>query len=167
MFGLGLALFVLTIVFLRDIRVLERYRYTIAIAGILLLLAPRVPGIGEQVNGAYLSVGIGPISVPARRVREDRDRHLPGELPERHARRARGRAGLPRLSIKHLGPLLVVFGLAMLMLVFIRDLGSSLMFFGAFLALLYVATNRVSLVVSRRCSRSWARRTSSARASRT
>jgi cell division protein FtsW (lipid II flippase) len=51
-----------------------------------------------------------------------------------------------RPSLKHFGPLLLVWGLAMLMLVFIRDLGSSLMFFGAFLALLYVATARLSLV---------------------
>ena len=50
--------------------------------------------------------------------------------------------------LKHFGPLLVVWGAAMLMLVFIRDLGSSLMFFGAFLALLYVATGRASFVVA-------------------
>ena len=49
--------------------------------------------------------------------------------------------------LKHFGPLLVVWGAAMLMLVFIRDLGSSLMFFGGFLAVLYVATNRLSFVV--------------------
>ncbi|HET6550655.1 MAG TPA: FtsW/RodA/SpoVE family cell cycle protein, partial [Solirubrobacter sp.] len=49
--------------------------------------------------------------------------------------------------LKHFGPLLVVWGAAMLMLVFIRDLGSSLMYFGAFLALVYVATNRFSFVV--------------------
>ena len=51
-----------------------------------------------------------------------------------------------RPSLKHFGPLLLVWGLAMLMLLFIRDLGSSLMFFGGFLALLYVATARLSLV---------------------
>jgi cell division protein FtsW (lipid II flippase) len=51
-----------------------------------------------------------------------------------------------RPSLKHFGPLLLVWGLAMLMLIFIRDLGSSLMFFGAFLALLYVATARLPLV---------------------
>jgi cell division protein FtsW (lipid II flippase) len=50
--------------------------------------------------------------------------------------------------LKHFGPLLVVWGAAMVMLVFIRDLGSSLMFFGAFLALLYVATGRASFVVA-------------------
>ena len=41
---------------------LERYRYTIALAGLALLLLPRVPGIGQQVNGAYLGVKLGPIS---------------------------------------------------------------------------------------------------------
>jgi cell division protein FtsW (lipid II flippase) len=51
-----------------------------------------------------------------------------------------------RPSLKHFGPLLLVWGMAMLMLLFIRDLGSSLMFFGGFLALLYVATDRLSLV---------------------
>jgi len=51
-----------------------------------------------------------------------------------------------RPSLKHFGPLLLVWGLAMLMLIVIRDLGSSLMFFGGFLALLYVATGRLSLV---------------------
>ena len=51
-----------------------------------------------------------------------------------------------RPSLKHFGPLLLVWGLAMLMLLFIRDLGSSVMFFGAFLALLYLATGRFSLI---------------------
>jgi cell division protein FtsW (lipid II flippase) len=51
-----------------------------------------------------------------------------------------------RPSPKHFGPLLLVWGLAMVMLIVIRDLGSSLMFFGGFLALLYVATGRLSLV---------------------
>ena len=51
-----------------------------------------------------------------------------------------------RPSPKHFGPLLLVWGLAMLMLIFIRDLGSSLMFFGGFLVLLYVATSRLSLI---------------------
>ncbi len=51
-----------------------------------------------------------------------------------------------RPSLKHFGPLLLIWGLAMVMLIFIRDLGSSLMFFGGFLGLLYVATGRLSLV---------------------
>ena len=51
-FVLGLVLFALTIQLLRDYELLERYRYTIAVGGLLLLLAPRLPGIGQQVNGA-------------------------------------------------------------------------------------------------------------------
>src|SRR5436305_5984404 len=62
-FGIGLVLFVATIVFLRDYRLLERYRYTIAVGGIALLLLPRVPGIGHATNGAYLSVGVGSYAV--------------------------------------------------------------------------------------------------------
>ena len=60
---------------------------------------------------------------------------------------ARRVAGLTLPPLKHLGPLLVVWGASMVLLVFIRDLGSSLMFFGAFLALIYVATGRISFVI--------------------
>ena len=60
---------------------------------------------------------------------------------------ARNVAGIVLPPLKHLGPLLVVWGAAMVMLVFIRDLGSSLMFFGAFLAMIYVATARISFVI--------------------
>ena len=62
-FVIGLALFAVTILLLRDdYRVLERYRYTIAAAGLVLLLLPRFPVIGQQVNGAYLGVELGPVS---------------------------------------------------------------------------------------------------------
>ncbi|HEY6145566.1 MAG TPA: FtsW/RodA/SpoVE family cell cycle protein [Solirubrobacterales bacterium] len=150
-FVLGLILFALTIQLLRDYEVLERYRYTIAIAGLAVLLAPRLPGIGQQVNGAYLGVKVGPIAFQpaeftkiaiivflASYLREHREVLIVG------ARRVLG-VTLPPL--KHFGPLLVVWGASMFMLVFIRDLGSSLMFFAAFLALLYVATGRFSFVV--------------------
>ncbi len=145
-FGLGLGLFCLTVLFLRDIRVLERYRYTIAIVGILLLLAPRLPGIGKQVNGAYLSVGVGSFQFQtAEFAKIAIVIFLASYLNDVRDVLVQGR--LPRISLKHLGPLLVIWGAAMLMLVVIRDLGSSIMYFGAFLALLYVATNRLSLVL--------------------
>ncbi len=150
-FVLGLIVFALVVHFLRDYSVLERYRYTIALAGIALLLAPRLPLLGEQVNGAYLGVRIGPIGFQpvelakicivvflASYLREHRELLVVG------ARRVLG-VTLPPL--KHFGPLLVVWGASMFMLIFIRDLGSSLMFFAAFLALLYVATGRLSFVV--------------------
>jgi cell division protein FtsW (lipid II flippase) len=147
-FVLGLALFCGTIVVLRDYTVLERYRYLIATTGILLLLAPR---LFSPVNGAYLSVDLGPVEFQtselakiciviflASYLAEKR------ELLSVAARRV---MGLTIPPLKHFGPLLVVWGAAMLMVVFIRDLGSSLMFFGAFLALLYVATARLSYVI--------------------
>jgi len=149
-FGFGLVLFTLTIVFLRDFRVLERYRYTIAAAGLVLLLLPRVPGIGQQVNGAYLGVGIGAFQFQpaefgkiaivvflAAYLRDTRQLLVQG---------ARRILGVTVPPLKHFGPLLVVWGAAMFLLFFIQDLGSSLMYFGGFLALLYVATNRVSFV---------------------
>ena len=130
---------------------LERYRYTIAAAGLALLLLPRVPGIGQQVNGAYLGVGIGPFAFQpaefgkiaiviflAAYLRDTRQLLVQG---------ARRFAGVTIPPLKHFGPLLVVWGAAMFLLFFIQDLGSSLMYFGGFLALLYVATNRFSFVV--------------------
>jgi cell division protein FtsW (lipid II flippase) len=149
-FVVGLIMFTATILVLRDLRILERYRYTIALGGLLLLFLPRVPGIGQQVNGAYLGVKFGAITFQpaefgkiaiiiflAAYLRDTRQVLVQG------SRRVLG-VTIPRL--KHMGPLLLVWGAAMLMLVFIRDLGSSLMYFGAFLALLYVATNRLSFV---------------------
>ncbi len=140
-FVVGLAVFVATIVFLRDYRVLERYRYTIALAGILLLLLPRVPGIGAQVNGAYLAIDLGPITFqPAELAKIAIIIFLASYLRDTRLVLMEG------VRLKHLGPLLLVWGAAMVLLVFIRDLGSSLMFFGGFLALVYVATSRFSFV---------------------
>jgi cell division protein FtsW (lipid II flippase) len=150
-FVIGLIVFVITIVALRDFRILERYRYTIALAGLALLVLPRVPGIGQQVNGAYLGVKVGPISFqPAEFGKIAIVIFLAAYLRDTRqvlVQSSRRFLGITIPRFKHLGPLLVVWGAAMLMLVFIRDLGSSLMYFGAFLALIYVATNRMSFVV--------------------
>jgi cell division protein FtsW (lipid II flippase) len=192
-FVIGLALFCATIYLLPDHHVLERYRYTIAAAGIALLMLPRVPGIGEQINGAYLAVKLGPIQFQpaefaklaiivflASYLRDTRDVLVRARLTPLSPGALVLLYGLPLLavllivgvadlspaaavlltvfalsvvslvrerpSLKHFGPLLLVWGLAMLMLLVIRDLGSSLMFFGGFLALLYVATARLSIV---------------------
>ena len=150
-FVVGLIAFAAVILFLRDYRVLERYRYTIAFIGLGLLVLPRLPGIGAQVNGAYLGIKIGPVTFQpaelakiclvifvASYLRDTRQVLVLG---------ARRFMGVTIPPLKHFGPLLVIWGASMLMLVLIRDLGSSLMFFGGFLAMLYVATNRVSFVL--------------------
>ena len=146
----GLVCFTVTIVALRDGRymVLENYRYLIAIAGVVALFLPRLPGIGQQVNGAYLSVHVGSLSFEpsefakiaivvflASYLRDNR------QLLVTAGRRILG-VTLP--PMKQFGPLLLVWGSAMAMLLVTREIGTSLMFFGAFLALLYVATGRLS-----------------------
>jgi cell division protein FtsW (lipid II flippase) len=150
-FVLGVVLFVITIRVLRDYEVLERYRYVIATVGIGLLILPRVPGIGSQTNGAFLAIRVGSLTFqPTELAKIAIVIFLASYLHERREVMivgARRILGLTLPPLKHFGPLIVVWGVAMLMLIFIRDLGSSLMFFGAFLALLYVATSRLSFVL--------------------
>jgi cell division protein FtsW (lipid II flippase) len=149
-FVIGLALFAATIIVLRDYRTLERYRYTVAAVGIGLLVLPLLPGIKAPVNGAYLGVKLGPLTFQpaefakiaiivflASYLRDTRQLLVIG---------ARRFAGITIPPLKHFGPLVVVWGAAMVMLFLIQDLGSSLMFFGGFLAVLYVATDRFSFV---------------------
>ena len=144
-FALGLVFFCLTIAFLRDYRVLERYRYTIAAGSIALLLLPRI--VGQATNGAYLSIHIGSFSFqPAEFAKIGVIIFLASYLRDVREVLVKGR--LPHISLKHMGPLIVIWGASMVMLIFIRDLGSSLMFFGGFLTLLYVATGRLSLVLA-------------------
>jgi cell division protein FtsW (lipid II flippase) len=141
-FVVGLMLFAGTIVAFRDPSRLERYRYLIASLGLFLLILPRVPGIGAQVNGAYLGIRMGPVTFqPAEFAKICIVVFLASYLRDTRQVLARG------FSIKHVGPLLVVWGAAMLLLFVIKDIGSSLMFFGGFLAMVYVATNRLSFVL--------------------
>jgi cell division protein FtsW (lipid II flippase) len=148
-FVLGLVLFSATIIFLRDYEALERYRYVIASLGIVLLILPRIAG--HPTNDAFLAVKVGPLNFqPTELAKICIVVFLASYLNERRevlVVGARNIAGIVVPPLKHLGPLLVVWGVAMLLLVFIRDLGSSVMFFGAFLALIYVATGRISFVV--------------------
>ena len=146
----GLVLFAVTLLGLRDGRYLEleNYRYLIAIAGIGSLLLPRLPGIGGQVNGAYLAVHVGPISFqPSEFAKIALVIFLASYLRDnRQALVVGGRRllGVTIPPMKQFGPLLLVWGSAMAMLLVTREIGTSLMFYGAFLALLYVATGRLS-----------------------
>jgi cell division protein FtsW (lipid II flippase) len=148
-FVIGLGLFAATIVLLRrDYRVLERYRYLVAIGGILLLLLPRA---FAPVNGAYLAIRIGSLSVqPAEFAKIAMVIFLASYLRDtRQLLVTAGRRvlGVTLPPLKHFGPLLLIWGSSMLLLFYIRDIGSSVMFFGAFLAMVYVATDRASFVV--------------------
>ncbi len=147
---LGLILFAVTILWLRrtGIGVLERYRYTIAAVGILMAVLPRFPVIGEQVNGSYLDIHFGSVSFqPAELAKVAIVIFLASYLRDnRQILVTAGRRvlGLTVPPMKQFGPMLVVWGAAMGTLLLTGELGTSLMFYGAFLALLYVATGRFS-----------------------
>ena len=148
---LGVALFVVTLVVLRDHRVLQRFTYTLGLAAIVLLLLPMVPGLGTTINGARIWINVGPFSFQ------------PGEVAKvllviafagylvlhRDALALAGRrvlfVDLPRG--RDLGPILAMWLVSLGILVFQRDLGSSLLFFGLFLVMLYVATERPGWLV--------------------
>jgi cell division protein FtsW (lipid II flippase) len=146
----GLVLFAATIIALRreGVGVLERYRYTIAAVGIGMTVLPRLPGIGEQVNGAYLAIHVGGVAFqPAELAKVAIVIFLASYLRDnRQILVTAGRRvlGLTIPPMKQFGPMLLVWGAAMGVLLLTRELGTSLMFYGAFLALLYVATGRLS-----------------------
>jgi cell division protein FtsW (lipid II flippase) len=146
----GVVLFAGTILALRrsGVGVLERYRYTIAAVGIGMTLLPRLPGIGEQVNGAYLAIHFGSVSFqPSEFAKVAIVIFLASYLRDnRQVLVTAGRRflGLTIPPMKQFGPMLIVWGATMGTLLITRELGTSLMFYGAFLALLYVATGRFS-----------------------
>jgi cell division protein FtsW (lipid II flippase) len=147
---LGLVLFAATILLLRrpGVGVLERYRYTIAAVGIVMTVLPRAPVIGEEVNGAYLDIHVGGVSFqPAELGKVAIVIFLASYLHDnRQLLVTAGRRflGLTIPPMKQFGPMLIVWGAAMGTLLLTGELGTSLMFYGAFLALLYVATGRFS-----------------------
>jgi cell division protein FtsW (lipid II flippase) len=138
---IGVAVFALALIGLRrDYRVLENYKYLFGLGAVALLFMPLLPGIGLRVNGARLWVHLGPL------------RFQPGELGKialivflaAYLREKREVLAVGRL--KDWGPLLVIWGSAMLVLFVTDDLGSGLLFYGIFLGMLYVATARIAFV---------------------
>ncbi len=149
-FVLGLALFAATVLWFRDYRKLENYRYLIMIASLVLLVLPRIPHFGAQVNGAYVAVHLPGITFqPTEFGKVGLVIFLASYLRDHRQALSSGRRvlGYSVPPLKHLGPLLVLWGAAMLALVVTGDVGSSLMFYGALLTILYVATDRVSFVL--------------------
>jgi cell division protein FtsW (lipid II flippase) len=137
----GVAAFAGTLLLLRrEYRRLEGYRYLFGLTAIALLVLPAVPVIGTTVNGARLWIHIGPFQFqPGEVAKIMLIVFLAGYLREKREVLAQGR-------LKDFGPLLVIWGGAMLVLVETNDLGSGLLYFGIFLAMVYVATARLSYV---------------------
>ena len=143
--ALGIAIVVLLII--RNYRVLLRYRYLAMLAGIVLLTMPFWPGVGLTVNGATLWVRVwGMVFQPGEVAKIALAIFFAGYLmTARDSLRTVGTTflGVRWPRVRDLGPLLVIWVVAMAVLVFQRDLGTSLLYFGLFIAMLYIATNRV------------------------
>jgi cell division protein FtsW (lipid II flippase) len=148
---IGVVLCVALLVLLRDHRWLRRYTWISAVAGGVLLLLPLVPVIGSARNGSKIWISVAGFSFqPAELAKIAFAVFFAGYLVAR--RDTLALAGpkvlgihLPRWS--DFGPILVAWGFAMAVLVFETDLGTSLMFFGLFVVMLYVATDRLSWLV--------------------
>ena len=139
--ALGIGALCATLIWLRfDYRVLERYKYLFGISAVVLLLLPSVPGLGHRVNGVNLWIKIGPMQFqPGELAKIFMIIFLAGYLRDKRESLAQGR-------LKDLGPLLAIWGAAMLVLVQTSDLGSALLNFGIFLAMVYAATGRALYV---------------------
>ena len=149
--GLALLIALAVILIIRNHRVLARYRYVAMFTGITLLLLPMLPGIGETINGARLWISIGPFSFqPGELAKIALAIFFAGYLVE--ARDSLSMVGKKLLWMRFprardLGPIFVIWVAAMAVLIFQRDLGTSLLYFGLFLVMIYVATGRVSWVI--------------------
>lgn len=128
---------------------LRLYKYTWAAAGIALLLLTFV--FGSDVNGARLTLSIGPVSgQPSELLKVILVVFLAGYLSENRSLLAEEstRIGPLRLPpIPYLAPMVAMWAIALGIVVVQRDLGAALLFFAVFLALLYVATGRSAYVV--------------------
>jgi cell division protein FtsW (lipid II flippase) len=125
-----------------DYRQLERYKYLFGLGAILFLALPALPVIGTTINGARLWVRIGSFQFqPGEFAKLMLIVFLAGYLRDKREVLARGR-------LKDFGPLLLIWGGAMLVLVQTNDLGSGLLYFGIFLGMLYVATGRATFAAA-------------------
>lgn len=146
--GIGVALACLVLFFLRDHRFLRRYTYVAMASSVILLLLPVIPKLGRKINGAMIWIKIGPFTFqPAELTKIALTVFFAGYLVS--IRDQLALAGPKILGIRlprgrDLGPLLVVWAVSIGVLVLQRDLGTSLLLFGLFVAMLYVATERAS-----------------------
>ena len=139
------------IIIIRNHRVLQRYTYVFGLGALVLLILPMLPVIGRQVNGARVWIGIGPFSFqPGEIAKIALAVFFAGYLVQ--ARDSLSMVGTKVLGVRFprlrdLGPILVLWFISMAVIVFQRDLGTGLLYFGLFLVMIYVATARIGWVV--------------------
>ncbi len=149
--ALGIVLAVAVVLVVRDHRILERVTYLSGAAAVVLLAAPLVPGLGVRIFGARIWIAVGGLSFqPGEVAKVALAVFFAGYLAvTRDALAVAGRrvAGIDLPRARDLGPIVVVWLLSVGVLVFEQGLGISLLLFGLFVVMLYVATERVSWVV--------------------
>ncbi len=145
----GVAMAVVLIAF-RNYAQLTQYKYLTALAGVALLLVPIIPGVGSEINGARLWIRFGTFSFqPSEIAKLLIVIFLAAYLAEKRellAISTRRVLGVWLPEARHFGPLVLMWAISLLVLVGEKDLGSSLLFFGIFLIMLYVATERGAYV---------------------
>jgi len=149
--AVGVAVFAVIVIFLRDYRVLQRYPYLLFIVGMVLLLLPLLPVIGTNINGSRIWIRVAGYSLqPAEIAKIVLTLAFASYLADRSevltsAGKKLGAWTLPRL--RDVVPLFIMWAAGVVVLVFQNDLGTALLFFGLFVVMLYVATDRISWVV--------------------
>ncbi|HVK20342.1 MAG TPA: FtsW/RodA/SpoVE family cell cycle protein [Actinokineospora sp.] len=145
---ISLLLFLAVLIVIKDHRKLTKYAYTFGLVGLILLALPAfLPSfIAPTINGAKIWLRVGPISIqPGEFAKILLLTFFAGFLVSKRdlfmaaGRRVLG-VDLPRA--RDLGPILFAWGVSVGVLVFQKDLGTSLLFFGTILVMLYVATER-------------------------
>jgi cell division protein FtsW (lipid II flippase) len=146
--AVGVVLFVAVLLVVRDHRILQRFTYTAMLGGLVLLLLPLLPGLGTTINGARIWIRFAGFSFqPGELAKLVLLVFFAGYLVVKRdvlALASRRFAGVDLPRGRDLGPILVAWLASLAVLVFERDLGTSLLFFGVFVALLYIATERLS-----------------------
>jgi cell division protein FtsW (lipid II flippase) len=145
----GVLLFIAVLVVIRDHRLLSRFAYTFGLAGMLLLALPALlPASISEVNGAKIWIRLAGFSIqPGEFAKIFLIIFFAAYLVDKRdvlALASRRVAGLELPRGRDLGPVLLAWVLSILVLVFERDLGSSLLLFGIFVVMLYIATERAS-----------------------
>jgi peptidoglycan glycosyltransferase len=144
---LGVGLFTGVLAVLRNSRNLSTYRWTIGLFGLVLIALPFTP-LGTTVGGARIWVSFGPVTFqPGEFAKVALAVFFAAYLVEKRELLAMGSWGVGRLRIpdpKHLGPVLVAWGVSLLVMMYQTDLGSSLLFFALFVVMLWIATARAS-----------------------
>jgi peptidoglycan glycosyltransferase len=137
--AIGVGAYIATLVVVRRARDLARYRYTLLLVGVVLLLLPLVPGIGNEIRGAKIWVEIGPLGFqPGEFAKIALAIFFAGYLVEN-----REALTLKAMDLKFLGPVGIAWAASLIVMTAERDLGSSLLFFGLFVVMLWVATGRL------------------------